>query len=144
MYLITIFNLFRLFCRSATAKYRKRTWSLCQFLMIFSKILEIFIFLTASFYRSLRNEWKHGKALHCRLVSLVGKVPSPLCWRLGFDSGLTNTQGLKIIKEKVLPLQLMVRPSCLPWYGSQTVDPFSRPSIEDLKSTHTHLSQRVG
>ena len=40
-----------------------------------------------------------------RQVSLVGKVPDYHEWgRLGFDSRGTNTQGLKIIEEKVLPL----------------------------------------
>ena len=39
-----------------------------------------------------------------RLVSPVGKVPVYRAGGLGSIPGRTNTQGLKIIKEKVLPL----------------------------------------
>ena len=39
-----------------------------------------------------------------RLVSLVGKVPVYLAGGLGSIPGRSNTQGLKIIEEKVLPL----------------------------------------
>ena len=39
-----------------------------------------------------------------RLVSLVGKVPAYRAGGLGTIPGRTNTQGLKIIEEKVLPL----------------------------------------
>ena len=43
--------------------------------------------------------------LDCRrLVSLVGKVPVYLAGGWGSISDRTNTQGLKIIEEKVLPL----------------------------------------
>ena len=39
-----------------------------------------------------------------RLVSLVGKVPVYHVGWSGSIPGWTNTQGLKIIEEKVLPL----------------------------------------
>ena len=39
-----------------------------------------------------------------RLVSLVGKVPVYRVGALGSIPGRTNTQGLKVIEEKVLPL----------------------------------------
>ena len=39
-----------------------------------------------------------------RLVSLVGKVPVYCARGLGSIPGRTNSQGLKIIEEKVLPL----------------------------------------
>ena len=41
---------------------------------------------------------------NCRLVSLVGKVAVHLAGGLGLIPCWTNTQGLKIIEEKVLPL----------------------------------------
>ena len=39
-----------------------------------------------------------------RLVSLAGKVPVYLAGGSGSIPGRINTQGLKIIEEKVLPL----------------------------------------
>ena len=39
-----------------------------------------------------------------RLVSLVDKVPVYRAGGLGSNPGRTNTQGLKIFEEKVLPL----------------------------------------
>ena len=39
-----------------------------------------------------------------RLFSLVGKVPLCSAGGSGLIPGRTNTQGLKIIEEKVLPL----------------------------------------
>ena len=39
-----------------------------------------------------------------RQVSLVGKLPVYRAYGLGSIPSRTNTQGLKIIKEKVLPL----------------------------------------
>ena len=39
-----------------------------------------------------------------RLVSLIGKVPVYRAGGSGSIPGRTNTQGLKIIEEKVLPL----------------------------------------
>ena len=50
---------------------------------------------------------------NCRLVSPVGKVPVYRAGGLGSIPGRTNTQGLKIIEKKVLP---MVRPSCLAFF----------------------------
>ena len=44
----------------------------------------------------------HG--YNCRLVSLVGKVPVYRPGGSGLIPGRTNTQGLKIIEEKVQPL----------------------------------------
>ena len=42
--------------------------------------------------------------IYRRLVSLVGKVPDYCAGSSGSIPGRTNTQGLKIIEEKVLPL----------------------------------------
>ena len=39
-----------------------------------------------------------------RFVNLVGKMPVYRARGLGSISGRTNTQGLEIIEEKVLPL----------------------------------------
>ena len=44
------------------------------------------------------------ETFHRRLVSLVGKVPVYRVGGSGSIPGRTNTQGLKIIEEKVLPL----------------------------------------
>ena len=41
---------------------------------------------------------------YCRLVSLVDKVPVYRAGGSGSIPGRTNTQDLKIIEEKVLPL----------------------------------------
>ena len=41
---------------------------------------------------------------HRRLVRLAGKVPVYRAGGSGSIPGRTNTQGLKIIEEKVLPL----------------------------------------
>ena len=54
--------------------------------------------------------------MYRRLVSLVGKVPVYRAGGSGSIPSRTNTQGLKMIEEKVLPLlehQQMVRPSRL-------------------------------
>ena len=46
----------------------------------------------------------HSKCYDRRLVSLDGKVPVYLAGCSGSIPGRTNTQGLKMIEEKVLPL----------------------------------------
>ena len=46
---------------------------------------------------------------HSRLVSLVGKVAVYRAGGLGSIVGRTNSQGLKIIEEKLLPLLLHVQ-----------------------------------
>ena len=49
------------------------------------------------------NRARH-RVFTCRLVSPVGKAPVCCARGLGSIPGRTNTQGLKITEEKVLPL----------------------------------------
>ena len=53
--------------------------------------------------RSYASSFTKG-GVNRRLISPVGKVPFYRAGGLGSILGRTNTQGLKIIEEKVLPL----------------------------------------
>ena len=63
-------------------------------LLLYKNLAEIVKFLEAMIKININR----------RLVSLVGKAPVYRAGRSGSIPDRTNTQGLKIIEEKVLPL----------------------------------------
>ena len=67
-----------------------------------SQVMKLLISLQIEFNQIVKSS--RLVSLDRRLVSLVGKAPVCCVGGSGSIPGRTNTQGLKIIEEKVLPL----------------------------------------